>query len=178
MHTGYAFWESANTAVVSLTGAYVLEQLGMDAGDFIIIALLFVLCAIPGAITSIKIADKEWLSLKASVAGALVLSSVCLCCVSAFVYSSGTGTYVFAIVPFLGFANGWIYPAQRNLLVALIPGGCEAEMCAFGVLRGDGAGLRTRHRRATPAQDGLLPIQCHVALVGAVPGLPRHGRDD
>ena len=45
-YTGYAFWESANTAVVSLTGAYVLEQLGMDAGDFIIIALLFVLCAI------------------------------------------------------------------------------------------------------------------------------------
>ena len=68
MHTGYAFWESANTAVVSLTGAYVLEQLGMSAGDFIMIALLFVLCAIPGAITSIKIADKEWLSLKASVA--------------------------------------------------------------------------------------------------------------
>ena len=107
----------------------------MTAGDFIIIALLFVLCAIPGAITSIKIADKEWLSLKASVSGALVLSSVCLCCVSAFVYSSGTGPYVYAIVPFLGFANGWVYPAQRNLLVALIPGGCEAEMHAFGVLR-------------------------------------------
>ena len=103
----------------------------MSAGDFIIIALLFVLCAIPGAITSIKIADKEWLSLKASVAGALVLSSVCLCCVSAFVYSSGTGPYVYAIVPFLGFANGWVYPAQRNLLVALIPGGCEAEMMGF-----------------------------------------------
>ena len=136
-YTGYAFWESANTAVVSLTGAYVLEQLGMDAGDFIIIALLFVLCAIPGAITSIKIADKEWLSLKASVAGALVLSSVCLCCVCAFVYSPSSAPYVFAIVPFLGFANGWIYPAQRNLLVALIPGGCEAEMYAFGVLRGD-----------------------------------------
>ena len=85
LHTGYAFWESSNTAVVSLTGAYVLEQLGMSAGDFILIALLFVLCAIPGAITSIKIADKEWLSLKASVAGALVLSSVCLCFVSAFV---------------------------------------------------------------------------------------------
>lgn len=130
-YLGYAFWESANTAVVSLTGAYVLEQLGMSAGDFIIIALLFVLCAIPGAITSIKIADKEWLSLKASVAGALVLSSVCLCCVSAFVYSSGTGPYVYAIVPFLGFANGWVYPAQRNLLVALIPGGCEAEMMGF-----------------------------------------------
>ena len=57
----------------------------MSAGDFILIALLFVLCAIPGAITSIKIADKEWLSLGASVAGALVLSSVCLCFVSAFV---------------------------------------------------------------------------------------------
>ena len=84
-YLGYAFWESSNTAVVSLTGAYVLEQLGMSAGDFILIALLFVLCAIPGAIASIKIAEKGWLSLKASVAGALVLSSVCLCCVSAFV---------------------------------------------------------------------------------------------
>ena len=144
LHTGYAFWESSNTAVVSLTGAYVLEQLGMSAGDFILIALLFVLCAIPGAITSIKIADKEWLSLKASVAGALVLSSVCLCFVSAFVHSTKTGPYVYAIVPFLGFANGWVYPAQRNLLVALIPGGCEAEMYACGVLRGDGvAAART-----------------------------------
>ena len=157
-----------------MTGAYVLEQLGMSAGDFIIIALLFVLCAIPGAITSIKIADKEWLSLKTSVAGALVLSSVCLCCVSAFVYSRSSGPYVYAIVPFLGFANGWVYPAQRNLLVALIPGGCEAEMYAFGVFAAT-AGLRTRHRRATPAQDGLLPVQCHVAVVGTVACLSRHG---
>ena len=116
---------------MSLTGAYVLEQLGMSAGDFIIIALLFVLCAIPGAITSIKIADKGWLSLKTSVAGALVLSSVCLFFVSAFVYSSETRGIIYAVVPFLGFANGWVYPAQRNLLVALIPGGCEAEMMGF-----------------------------------------------
>ena len=147
----------------------------MSAGDFIIIALLFVLCAIPGAITSIKIADKEWLSLKASVAGALVLSSVCLFFVSAFVYSSETRGIIYAVVPFLGFANGWVYPAQRNLLVALIPGGSEAEMYASGVLRGDGVGLRARHRRATPAQDGLLPVLRDVALVGALAGLPRYG---
>jgi len=131
LHTGYAFWESSNTAVVSLTGAYVLEQLGMTAGQFIIIALLFVVCAIPGALASIKIADKEWLSLKSSVAGSLVLSSVCLFFVCAFVHSSETRGIIYAVVPFLGFANGWVYPAQRNLLVALIPGGCEAEMMGF-----------------------------------------------
>lgn len=130
-YLGYAFWESSNTAVVSLTGAYVLTQLGMTAGDFGMIALLFVLCAIPGALASIKIAEKNWLSLKASVIGALILSSVCLCCISAFVYSPKTKQNVFAVVPFLGFSNGWIYPAQRNLLVALIPGGCEAEMMGF-----------------------------------------------
>jgi len=130
-YLGYAFWESSNTAVVSLTGAYVLEQLGMTAGQFIIIALLFVVCAIPGALASIKIADKEWLSLKSSVAGSLVLSSVCLFFVCAFVHSSETRGIIYAVVPFLGFANGWVYPAQRNLLVALIPGGCEAEMMGF-----------------------------------------------
>ena len=46
-------------------------------------------------------------------------------------HSSETRGIIYAVVPFLGFANGWVYPAQRNLLVALIPGGCEAEMMGF-----------------------------------------------
>jgi len=103
----------------------------MSGAGFGTVALLVVLCAIPGAIASIKFAEKGWLSLKASVAGALVLFSACLFFVAAFVHSPKTSGIIYAVAPFIGFANGWIYPAQRNLLVALMPGGCEAEMMGF-----------------------------------------------
>ena len=87
---------------------------------------------------------------------------------------ASTGPYVYAIVPFLGFANGWIYPAQRNLLVALIPGGCEAEMYAFGVLRGAAHTPSTRDSRAGWASSSSVPCRSR----GRRPGLPRHGRVD
>ena len=128
---GYAFWESATSATTTLTGAYVLEQLGMDGMGFSVIALEVVVFTIPGALFSIRVAERGWLSLRASVAGALAVFTVSLLFVFAFIHTRESAPGIFAVCPFIGFSNGWIYPAQRNLLVALMPGGAETEMMGF-----------------------------------------------
>ena len=46
-YLGYAFWEAATGAVTTLTGTYVLEELGMSGAGFGTVALLVVLC-VPG----------------------------------------------------------------------------------------------------------------------------------
>ena len=71
------------------------------------------------------------LAARASVAGALAVFTVSLLFVFAFIHSPESAPGIFAVCPFIGFSNGWIYPAQRNLLVALMPGGAETEMMGF-----------------------------------------------
>ena len=105
----------------------------MSAGDFIIIALLFVLCAIPGdnvdqdrrqrvALAQEPRSPEPWSS-RASVSASCPRSFVLagrrrVDGVGRNIHIGSWIIYVYAIVPFLGFANGWVYPAQRNLLVA------------------------------------------------------------
>ena len=103
----------------------------MDGMGFSVIALEVVVFTIPGALFSIRVAERGWLSLRASVAGALAVFTVSLLFVFAFIHTRESAPGIFAVCPFIGFSNGWIYPAQRNLLVALMPGGAEAEMMGF-----------------------------------------------
>ena len=126
---GYMFWQSATGAIVGLAASYGIEQLGMP--NIGMLSLVFIVFSIPGAICCSKIAERELLSPRASVACAIILLSVCVVTISLFIYSPETGGGMFAIMPFLGFGQGWIYPAQRNVLYALMPGGCEAEMMGF-----------------------------------------------
>ena len=94
-------------------------------------ALGMVCFIVPGALMSIRIADRKWLSLRGSIAGALLLFTFGILGVFTFAYNAETSSNLWFFIPFLGWANGWAYPSQRNLLIALMPGGCEAEIMGF-----------------------------------------------
>eukprot|EP00622_Pseudochattonella_farcimen_P001478 FR736186.1.p1 GENE.FR736186.1~~FR736186.1.p1 ORF type:complete len:254 (+),score=4.21 FR736186.1:78-764(+) len=128
---GYTLWESATGAVTTITAQYVIEQLSNPNVSFTMVAVPMILCIIPGALLALYIAKNKLLTSKQSVIGAAMLFCVSVLCVALFAHSPETAPAIFPIIPFIGIANGWIYPAQRNLLVELIPGGCEAEMMGF-----------------------------------------------
>ena len=89
--------------------------------------IIVVVSAIPGALFSMKLA--RWrVSPKASLACAILIFSLSLLLAYFFCYKPAQKDWVYVIAPMVGVGNGWIYPAQRNLLIGIIPGGCEAEM--------------------------------------------------
>jgi len=128
---GYTFWEAATGAVTTITGQYIIEQLSNPAVSFANVAMIMIICIIPGALIGLRIADKKLLTSKQSLLGALCLFCVSVFCTGLFAHTPDTALAIYPIVPFIGISNGWIYPAQRNLLMELIPGGCEAEMMGF-----------------------------------------------
>mmetsp|Transcript_5273 Transcript_5273/g.11746 ORF Transcript_5273/g.11746 Transcript_5273/m.11746 type:complete len:446 (-) Transcript_5273:875-2212(-) len=108
---GYTLWESATGAVTTITGQYVIEQL--TGLSFTFVAVPMILCIIPGAMMALYIAKKQLLTSKQSVIAATVLFTFSILMVACFAHSPETATAIFPFVPFVGMANGWIYPAQR-----------------------------------------------------------------
>ncbi len=128
---GYMFWQSATAAVVSLATAYCLDQLEMAMAEFSVAVIIFLIFTVPGAGFSSACLERGWLTLKTSVACALAtLSAAAVFAVLAAHQPSQAGMF-FAVMPAFGFGQGWLYPAQRNVMYALIPGGCETEMQGF-----------------------------------------------
>ena len=128
---GYMCWQAATSAIVSLASAYCLDQLRMDAASFGATVIIFLVFTVPGAWFSSACLARGWLTLKTSVACALATLSAAVVFTVLAAHEPEQASTFFAVMPILGFGQGWLYPAQRNVMYALIPGGCETEMQGF-----------------------------------------------
>ena len=109
----------------------LLDQLRMDAASFGATVIIFLVFTVPGAWFSSACLARGWLTLKTSVACALATLSAAVVFTVLAAHEPEQASTFFAVMPILGFGQGWLYPAQRNVMYALIPGGCETEMQGF-----------------------------------------------
>ena len=77
--------------------------------------------------------ERGVLSLKGSLAGALVLFTIAIISVYLFAYDAQTGKVLYAIAPFVGIANGWITPAQRVRAIYLLEYFRVGYACCFTI---------------------------------------------
>ena len=115
--------EAGTGAIVGLVVIYVSQQLCQPVGPVLVLA---VVATVPGAILSKKLARGG--RAKQALCGVLAVFVVAIVSVALFCYSPDHGARIPIFAVILGMALGFVYPAQRNVVAQLIPGGLEGRV--------------------------------------------------
>lgn len=119
----FALSEAGTGAIVGLVVIYVSQQLCLPVGPVLLLAIV---ATVPGALLSKRLARGG--RAKEALCGILVVFIAAILGVALFCYSPKHANIVPVFAIILGIALGFVYPAQRNVVAMLIPGGLEGRV--------------------------------------------------
>ena len=119
----FAVMEAGTSSIIGLVVVYVSQQLCLEVGPVLTLAILF---TIPGALLSRKLAAGG--RAKEALFGNCLSFAVLIAAIPACLYDASHAPLVPLFSATLGLAVGFMYPAQRNVVAVLIPGGLEGRV--------------------------------------------------